>query len=421
MDIAARRISIDPSARAPSAAGERRFDYLIVGGGLAGGLVALALAARRPRASVALVEQGPLLGGHHTWSFHDGDLPDQARAWVEPLVAHHWSGHEVRFPDGARRFSGGYATITSSRFDQAVRARLTQAGFAVMCETAVVEVGRDGVRTADGRVLHAAVVLDARGLPPSGAATTPAGAARATCGYQKFVGLEVELAKDGGLGGPILMDATVEQLDGFRFVYVLPFGPRRWLVEDTYYADTPALDRARLRARILAYLRAHGHSVVEVAREEAGVLPLPFHPAPVPVAPASALPIGYRGGWYHPVTGYSFPVAVRLALAITQAADPTAVAAAVSRAWTRHARQARFSHWLTRMMFTAVAPERRWRLLARFYRLPAPTIERFYALRMTLTDRVRLLAGWPPRWPWTRSATSTSVSSTSASALEEVS
>ena len=73
------------------------------------------------------------------------------------------------------------------------------------------------------------------------------------------------------------------------------------------------------------------------------------------------------------------------------------------------------------MMFTAVAPERRWRLLARFYRLPAPTIERFYALRMTLTDRVRLLAGWPPRWPWTRSATSTSVSSTSASALEEVS
>ena len=39
-----------------------RFDYVIAGGGLAGGLVALALAAHRRHATVALIEQKPRLG-----------------------------------------------------------------------------------------------------------------------------------------------------------------------------------------------------------------------------------------------------------------------------------------------------------------------------------------------------------------------
>ena len=39
-------------------------------------------------------------------------------------------------------------------------------------------------------------------------------------------------------------DATVEQLDGFRFLYTLPFGPDQLLVEDTRYSDGPALPRA---------------------------------------------------------------------------------------------------------------------------------------------------------------------------------
>jgi lycopene beta-cyclase len=74
------------------------------------------------------------------------------------------------------------------------------------------------------------------------------------------------------------------------------------------------------------------------------------------------------------------------------------------RTWSGHARQARFCQWLARALFTAVAPERRWRLLARFYRLPAPTIARFYALRMTWPDRLSLLAGRSPSAPLSRTA-----------------
>jgi len=40
----------------------------IAGGGLAGSLVALALANRRPDVDFVLVEQGDVFGGNHTWS-----------------------------------------------------------------------------------------------------------------------------------------------------------------------------------------------------------------------------------------------------------------------------------------------------------------------------------------------------------------
>jgi lycopene beta-cyclase len=51
---------------------------------------------------------------------------------------------------------------------------------------------------------------------------------------------------------------------------------------------------------------------------------------------------------------------------------------------------------LTRMLFGAGAPQHRYRMLERFYRLPEPLIERFYAGRSSRADAVRILAGKPP-------------------------
>jgi lycopene beta-cyclase len=48
------------------------------------------------------------------------------------------------------------------------------------------------------------------------------------------------------------------------------------------------------------------------------------------------------------------------------------------------------------MLFQAAAPAERYRVLERFYRLPEGLIQRFYAGRPTLLDRVRLLSGRPP-------------------------
>jgi lycopene beta-cyclase len=217
------------------------------------------------------------------------------------------------------------------------------------------------------------------------------------------VGLEVELDRPPPLAHPVVMDATVEQIDGYRFLYLLPLGGRRLLAEDTYFADQPSLDRERLRARVRDYLARRGLQVAAVVREESGVLPMPWaDPGPALDRP---LAVGYRGGWFHPATGYSFPVAVRLAERFAAAAPAPPSAGALADLRRRHRAQARFARGLNWLLFRAVEPAQRWRVFARFYRLPEPTIRRFYALDTTPLDRARVLAGRPPRglvWPWGR-------------------
>ena len=107
------------------------FDYVLVGGGLQNALLALALRARRPGSRVALVERAASLGGNHTWSFHEGDVPEAAREWVEPLVARRWPSYDVRFPGLERTLRHAYATIPSARVDAVVRERLSLRGAAL--------------------------------------------------------------------------------------------------------------------------------------------------------------------------------------------------------------------------------------------------------------------------------------------------
>jgi lycopene beta-cyclase len=50
----------------------------------------------------------------------------------------------------------------------------------------------------------------------------------------------------------------------------------------------------------------------------------------------------------------------------------------------------RFFRLLNRMLFKACAPDQRYKVLERFYRLGAPLIQRFYAARLTPWDRIRV-------------------------------
>ncbi|MGV2481534.1 UNVERIFIED_CONTAM: lycopene cyclase, partial [Salmonella enterica subsp. enterica serovar Weltevreden] len=67
---------------------------------------------------------------------------------------------------------------------------------------------------------------------------------------------------------------TVPQLDGYRFLYALPFGPRTLLVEDTYFSDGEDLAPDTVRQRALDYAAQQGWQVSGIAREEVGILPM---------------------------------------------------------------------------------------------------------------------------------------------------
>ncbi len=368
------------------------FDYVLVGGGLQSGLIALALLDRRPALRLAIVERGPRVGGNHTWCFHEDDVPDGARRFVEPLVVHRWSGYDVVFPSSHRRLGATYSAVTSERFAAALEGRLAAAPAAHLLTGAeAVAIEAHEVRLADGRVLSAQVVVDARG-PDHGAEAGH----EPRCGYQKFVGLEVRLARPHDRERPLLMDATVPQDDGYRFVYTLPLAPDRLLIEDTRFSDSPLLDREALHDEVLAYAARQGWEVTGTIREEHGVLPLPWD-GDVPSPTEGPLRAGYRGGFFHPVSGYSFPIAVRLALLVAASAPEALFGPTLAAFVAEHRRQRAFAHRLNWMLFKWFAPKDRYNVLERFYTHPEPLIRRFYALELTALDRARMLVGRPPR------------------------
>ncbi len=373
----------------PAATQCDRIDITIVGGGLAGGLIALALRWRRPELTVRLIEAGEVLGGNHRWSWFDSDLDDAGRALMAVFPAESWHGYGVRFPDYDRTLQSNYRSLSSAGFAATLRREL--ADNAVMTGSLVATLDADGVTLDNSDRVAARAVIDCRG---------PEGSAHLTGGWQVFMGRHIRTERPHGVDRPTIMDASVDQHGSCRFVYTLPLSPTELFIEDTYYDDTPAVDRDAFSARIDAYCRERG-VVGETIGTETGILPVitggDFDAFQRDVAIAGVAAAGARGGFVHPLTSYTLPFAVRTAIAI--AADPDPMDGLVKRLRLQardHWRDTAFYRLLGSMMFGAAKPNERYRVFQHTYRLNERLVERFYAGRLTLADKARLLIGRPP-------------------------
>ena len=362
---------------------------IIVGGGLAGCLAALCLHQRRPDIPLLLLESGGSFGGNHTWSFFDSDVPPAAQCLIAALNPVRWPRHRVRFPGRARELAMAYNSVDAPALDALVKAMLPVEAWRL--SVAVDQIEPDAVVLTNGQRIAALAVIDARG--PDG--PMPG----LELGWQKFVGIEFAAAAPEP-DCPMVMDATVPQIDGYRFVYVLPFTPTRVLVEDTYYSDDPALDTAVVADRVRELAAERGLLGPEL-RQETGVLPIliggdpsTFWPEHDPVAR-----LGLRGGFFHATTGYSFNQALRMAVGLAErngAFDGASLASWTRDQFALHWRNMRFFRVLNRMLFDAARPGERYKVFEHFYRLPPDLIARFYAGGPTTRDRMRILSGRPP-------------------------
>lgn len=364
-------------------------DHLIfVGGGLANALLAYRLRQRRPEAKLTLIERGDAIGGNHTWSFHGTDMTLEARAWLDPFVARSWPAQEVRFGNRRRKLQTEYATVTSERLRELVGGL---DGVEILAGAAAAALTPTCVTLADGRLIAGTAVIDGRGFPREHGLRL---------GWQKFHGIEVRTQAAHGLAAPILMDARVAQLDGYRFIYSLPLSPDTLLIEDTRYSDTPDIDVASYRAELEVYALKQGWRIAETLREETGALPVAmggaieaFHKGRGDIAVS-----GLAAGLFHPTTGYSLPDAVRMADLVSGLDDlsPRAISRAMRHESLTRWRRRGFFRMLNRMLFQAAAPDERYRIFERFYTLDIGLIERFYADRLTPFDMLRILTGKPP-------------------------
>lgn len=374
-----------PVNNSPQAVG---CDLAIVGGGLAGGLLAYALSVKRPDLDVSLIEPEMKFGGNHVWSFFAADIAPDDRWIVAPFVDHIWDSYEVRFPAHRRRFDTGYSSIRSGTFDKQLR-DLLPAGWAI--NAGALDLSTTKVALDTQVTMTAKGVIDARGA---------ADGSFLDVGWQKFLGQELQLAAPHGLTAPIIMDASVAQEDGFRFVYVLPFTANRLFIEDTYYSDGPEIDHDVLSSRIDDYAQAAGWQVTAILSEESGALPVTMGGdfEGYWASGGDAAKIGMRAGMFQAATGYSLPLAVRTAAKIVSMQDLSgdALARALHDFAAAEWRTGGFYRLLNRMSFRAAEPQERFLIYQRFYRLRPGLIERFYAGKSTLFDKVRILAGKPP-------------------------
>ena len=376
-------------------------DLAIVGGGLAGGLIALALHRLAPECRFALIEAGDTLGGNHRWSWFETDLDEAGRHLLDEFALNRWdAGYEISFPRYTKQLETGYRSLSSEVFHDTLIAELP--AHMVRLSTRVDRIEADGVTLGDCSIIAATRVIDCRTFAPSD---------HLTGGWQVFLGQHIRCETPHGLTRPVIMDATVDQVapygngGAYRFVYVLPLSDNEVFVEDTYYADAPKMDESVLHARTQDYARRHGWAG-EVIAHETGILPVvtggDFDAAQDAQRIEGVAMAGTRGGFTHPLTSYTLPFAVSNAIDIgdllSREPDTTAAQLAdfCARRADTHWQRTGFYRMLGRMLFEAAKPEKRVEVFEHFYGLDGALVERFYAARSSLMDRLRILSGRPP-------------------------
>jgi lycopene beta-cyclase len=326
----------------------------VVGAGPSGRALAGACAARGLR--TALVDPDPQRAWRITYGAWSDELPAGLPATA---VAARARGRAVAVTE--RELGWEYSILDVP----GLRTHLDRglAGVAVRPGRAVGVTGggavAGGVRLADGGTVEARVVVDAGGYrqPLDTAAVTGRPAAEQTA-YGLVVD-EALAAPVVAAGEALFMDWRPPEAPGTggagggwpTFLYAVPLGGGRVLLEETSLARRPGLPMPQLRARLLARLTRLGVTPPADAEVERVHFPVDTrrHGGRADTSPSGGrggvLGFGASAPLMHPATGFSVATALRLAPRVADALaahlprDPrAALAAARGVVWPPAAR-----------------------------------------------------------------------------------
>ncbi len=365
-------------------------DLAIIGGGLSGGLIALAARRARPERRVLLIEAAPALGGNHLWSFLDSEVDDEAKALLEPLVNYGWREFSVVFPRYKRELPHSFYSMRSDRFNEALRDVLP--GESILTGRRAAGVSPDGVVLEDGTPITAHGVVDARG---------PADLSLLDLYYRKFVGYELTLDGPHSVRRATLIDAAADPSDSFQYMTMLPIENDRLFIEDVRYEAHSTLDMADHGQRIVNHAARFGWRIRSSARGHAGIIPVAlggdfehyWRSGGEGIAK-----VGLRAGLFHPVTGNSLADAARTATMIAEADDWSGAAlhkmlhAHAAKSWRKRSYYRRFAEQMLRDSPVSEG----YRMLEALYTLDAKLIGHFHAMRLGFGDRVAMSLGEGP-------------------------
>lgn len=278
------------------------YDYIFTGAGCAGLslLIHLHRAGLLAGKKVLVIDQDQKRSNDRTWCFWE-----QGAGMFESIVFKSWN--QLNFY--SKRFSGplqiapySYKLIRGIDFYNACFAELGD-----LSEIDWLQSGVSGISEVDGnaRVAAGGKQFAGRFVFNSIMQPQPALASHQYWLLQHFKGWVIDTDEDCfDPGKATLMDFRVGQERGCTFVYVLPFSPRRALVEYTLFSKElltgEEYDQA-LQQYISGFL---GISSYRIQKEEFGVIPMTNYAFPRRNGPV--LNIGTAGGSTKASSGYTF-------------------------------------------------------------------------------------------------------------------
>ena len=266
----------------------------ILGGGCAGLSLARRFASRDDMDIAILDPSDPQERGEHSWGFWS--IPETEEAYA--MARKTWTRWQIITPEDRveqQATKHPYASLESKAWLTSARRTALDAG-AHFVKASVLDLRRTTngyeMTTSKGEAT-ADMVVDSR---------SPAQAKNIM--LQHFIGWEIETAHDCfDPDTATLMDFRCDNSRGVHFIYTLPFGPRRALVESTLFSPQTE-DDLFYETAIDQYCRQILNSGdYIILRRERGVIPM----ARLKPQDAHVTAIGGNGGAIRPSSGYAFP------------------------------------------------------------------------------------------------------------------
>lgn len=370
-----------------------RYEYAILGAGCAGLSLCYYLLEQGVTEPILILDQKSEFADDRTWCFWD----------VEPTPFSHraikrWNSWTLHTPGNTveqRTTSHPYQCLTAADFYAAALEQIASHTNVTLrlgeSAEGYKEYAGETFVKASQSTYTARYVFDGRGLPP-GSLVFEEARRRATWVPQKFLGLRLRSRE------PVfdperctLMDFSVSQERGLRFVYVLPFSEREALVENVYLSEAE-ISADGHRSELEDYLAAaYGLSSEDyvVDDEESGYIPMTDHTFPRKLGDRT-YSIGMLGGQTRPSTGYTFLRIQRYCRALAES-----VVAGDSVPGRIEATRYKLLDKIF-LRFMKEHPEKCPGVYRRMFEgLPPDTLVRFITEKSSLLDDLRLVLAMP--------------------------
>ena len=295
----------------------KTFDYLIVGGGASGLLLAEAMGADPwfGDKRIALLEREAEKQNDRTWCFWEQET-DRFKEVI------HRSWNQFQFKDSSFATTAQlrplrYNMIRGVDFYQGWKQKInTYSNLSLIYSqvTALEETDKEVRVITDAGEFLATRVFTSVGFSEKASLMHPFPVLQ-----QHFIGWRIKTdAAVFDPETPMFMDFSVPQLGNTRFMYVLPFSENEALLEYTLFS-ADLLEDGQYEEAIKSYIKGlPGKVSYQIIEVEKGVIPMTCND--FAAADSSRIThIGIAGGWAKPSTGYTFWSSVQKTSKLIQA------------------------------------------------------------------------------------------------------